>query len=1331
VKIIRGSIKNLGANITKNGVNFAIFSQTAASMDILLFDNNGIEFLQSFTLFKDDDIFHGEIIGANSTHTYGIIADGEYAPQSGNRFDNHKLLLDPYSLELTAPIKLCNEMMEFGADTKDLMPKTRIIKPKPFNGNIFKVADEDRVIYELNIKGFSALNQKIVPELRGTFLGLAAKESIEYIKSLGVNCVELMPCAAWVDERHLIQAGLKNYWGYNPICNMAPDPKLAPGGWSDVQTAVRALNDAGIEVILDVVFNHSGESDEYGPTISMRGLDNQNYYRLLDDKSKYANDAGTGNVLKADNEITQNLIIDSLRAWVKFGGISGFRFDLAPTMLRNWHGVDFNSSLLQKIKSDSNLKDLTLIAEPWDIGYGGYQLGNFPNEWDEWNDKYRDIMRAFWRGDAVSLGEFAQCLCGSQNIFWRKQKPKSINFITAHDGFTLRDLVSYGNKNNYANGENNNDGHNHNISCNHGAEGETDNISILNLRKKHQKNLLQSLFLSRGTPMIYMGSEFGKTQNGNNNAYCQDNEISWLDWEDFDEELFEFTKNLIAARKENAPIKALEFLDGHTQDGIYPDIIWQLPDGSSLAPHDWDDKNGKALVATLYQNGQRVLIAFNRGNDCEITLPTPRDYFEWDVVTNSASTISKIKDGKIISYGFSVLLLNETPCDKKHPVINETLDKMCDTLGIAKSWWDISGQETPAPKASIIKILSAIGMDCETEYAARNALRDYVDKFILRPLPFYASFSGDEVQEVELFTNLPKDFGLVIIDENNHQLQFDFNGEYIDATTPDGRKIKRAKIALPPLAIGRYELRRNDYPDDICRLTIAPNSCYLPETNILKGVSAQIYSLKRSEDSEFGDFTTLKETLDTIGKQGFQILAINPLHTLFANDRSKKSPYYPSDRRFLEPLYIDTKTATKSKDDYIDYQTIWAKKIKVLEAEFNNFIPTEEYETFCKSKGKALDDFAIFETLTEKFTPLPWYEWEDGFKNRDKNTLNHFANKNSKRIEFFKYLQFRCNKELAAATNNNAKIARDLAIGSAPMGCENWCEQELTAQGVSIGAPPDPLGPQGQVWGLPPKNPLAMIEDGFRNIATLFRANMEYAGALRIDHALGLSRQFWIPSGMNGCDGTYVKFPFRHLLNELKLESNRAKCLIIAEDLGTVPNGFREAMEDATALSYKVIPFEKSYDGFKSPSEYPFLSLACAATHDLPPIKGWWEAIDLKERFALGLYDKTEFETAMDARESEKIALISTLKNQALLDMNFETTHISPQIMAAIHGFLGKTNSLLKVIQLEDLAGETIPINLPGTDKERRNWQKYIKPTLKEIFSDKNEWSKTILSALP
>ena len=391
---------------------------------------------------------------------------------------------------------------------------------------------EDTILYELHVKGFTKSHPDVPEALRGTFKGLACEAAITHLTRLGVTAVELMPCAAWIDERHLTRLGLANYWGYNPIALMAPDPRLAPGGWDEVREAVAALHRAGIEVIVDVVFNHTGEGDEFGPTLSLRGLDNATYYRLRPDAPRhYVNDAGCGNILAMDRAPVARLALDALRAWAEFGGVDGFRFDLATTLARRTEGFDAQAPFLAALLQDPVLRELKLIAEPWDIGPGGYQLGKFPGPFAEWNDRFRDCVRRFWRGDDIGVGELATRVAGSRDFFEAHRRPsRSINFVTAHDGFTLRDLVSYSRKRNDANGEDNRDGTNENFSWNNGVEGETDDDAILAARGKDQRNLLASLLLARGTPMLSMGAELGQTQAGNNNAYAQDNETAWLDW---------------------------------------------------------------------------------------------------------------------------------------------------------------------------------------------------------------------------------------------------------------------------------------------------------------------------------------------------------------------------------------------------------------------------------------------------------------------------------------------------------------------------------------------------------------------------------------------------------------------------------------------------------------------------------------------------------------------------------------------------------------------------------------------------------------------------------
>ena len=423
---------------------------------------------------------------------------------------------------------------------------------------------EDTILYELHVKGFTKSHPDVPEALRGTFKGLAHEAAIAHLTRLGVTAVELMPCAAWIDERHLTGLGLSNYWGYNPIALMAPDPRLAPGGWEEVREAVAALHRAGIEVIVDVVFNHTGEGDELGPTLSLRGLDNATYYRLRSDAPRhYVNDAGCGNILAMDRAPVLRLALDALRAWAEFGGVDGFRFDLATTLARRTEGFDAQAPFLAALLQDPVLRELKLIAEPWDIGPGGYQLGKFPGPFAEWNDRFRDCIRRFWRGDDIGVGELATRVAGSRDFFEAHRRPsRSINFITAHDGFTLRDLVSYSRKRNDANGEDNRDGTNENFSWNNGVEGETGDDAILAARGKDQRNLLASLLLARGTPMLSMGAELGQTQAGNNNAYAQDNETAWLDWSAADRGLLAFTREPDRAAQKLSRADARQLSDG-------------------------------------------------------------------------------------------------------------------------------------------------------------------------------------------------------------------------------------------------------------------------------------------------------------------------------------------------------------------------------------------------------------------------------------------------------------------------------------------------------------------------------------------------------------------------------------------------------------------------------------------------------------------------------------------------------------------------------------------------------------------------------------------------
>ena len=653
-----GSPEPLGATPTATGANFAVFSAHAEAIHVCLYDGAGEVELRRIRLpSRSGDVHHGHIEGVGPGDRYGLRAEGPWRPEAGQRFNVAKLLVDPYALAIDRPFALADAMFDarrLGAatdtiDSGPFVPKAVVTAPPagPAPRLAAPVAWDRQVIYELNVRGFSKLNPAIPEALRGTFAGLGHPASIAHLKRLGVTTVELLPVAAWLDERHLPPLGLTNYWGYNPVAWMAPDPRLAPGGFAEVAEAVAALHAAGIAVILDVVFNHSGESDHLGPTVSMRGLDNAGYYRLQpDDAALYVNDAGTGNILACDRPPVLRLVMDAMRVWVERAGIDGFRFDLATTLARRVEGFDPAAPLLAAIEQDPLLRELILIAEPWDIGPGGYQLGHFPAGWGEWNDRYRDTVRRFFRGDAGMIGDLATRLAGSADIFAPRHRglDRSVNFVTAHDGFTLADLVAHANKHNDANGEQNRDGTDDNKSWNNGVEGASADPAIAARRGADIRALLMTLVFSRGTPMLAMGDELGRSQQGNNNAYAQDNATTWLDWASADDDLIAFTARLLAIRAAHPVLRAPRPLTGRVVgDSGMPDVVWIGEEGRALTAEGWSDRERRTLGMVLFEpeTGDRLCLLLHGGDgSSSVTLPPPRPGRSWQKVVGSLEMAS-------------------------------------------------------------------------------------------------------------------------------------------------------------------------------------------------------------------------------------------------------------------------------------------------------------------------------------------------------------------------------------------------------------------------------------------------------------------------------------------------------------------------------------------------------------------------------------------------------------------------------------------------------------------------------------------------------------------
>ena len=608
----------MGAIAGEDGVTFAVFSRHGERIDLCLFDETGEAEIARLPLpCRSGDIHHGLLPGAGPGLRYALRADGPWQPERGLRFDAMKLLVDPYATWVDRAFRWDPRLAQRGLDTADLVPRGIVGGAQPAATG--KQERAPAFIYELAVKSFTMRHPAVPERIRGTLAALCEPAVIDHIRSLGVSHVELMPVAAWLDERHLPPLGLSNAWGYNPVNFFALDPRLAPGGVADLANLCATYAQAGIGIILDIVLNHTAESDEVGATISLRGLDNAVYYRhAMEDPGRLINDTGCGHTLALDRAPVVRMAMDALRHSRRLG-VAGFRFDLGTVMGRSETGYSQDAPLFAAIGQDPDLSQAILIAEPWDIGPGGYRLGEFPAPFAEWNGRYRDDVRRFWRGDAGLAGAVATRLAGSADLFAARHRgpQASVNFIAAHDGFTLADLVSHASKHNEANGEGNRDGENENHSWNNGAEGPTGDPAILAARDRDRRALLATLFLSRGVPMLTAGDEFGRTQHGNNNAYCQDNAAFWLDWEGANRDLAAFVAELAMVRAEHPLLSASTFLTGA---GNPLDARWLKPDGTPIADAEWDRLDAFGLL--LNGNGKTLLIAVNRSrNDVALSLP--------------------------------------------------------------------------------------------------------------------------------------------------------------------------------------------------------------------------------------------------------------------------------------------------------------------------------------------------------------------------------------------------------------------------------------------------------------------------------------------------------------------------------------------------------------------------------------------------------------------------------------------------------------------------------------------------------------------------------------
>jgi isoamylase len=693
----------LGATWLGNGVNFALFSEHATSVDLCLFDSMEAreENVRIPVTEHTDQVWHIFLPEAQPGQIYGYRVSGPYEPEIGMRFNSSKLLLDPYAKAIAGRVDWGDEMYGYvvGGEKEDLtrdfrddawgMPKAVVID-NAFNWDGDRKLGRplaESIIYEVHVKGFTKLCPNVPPELRGTYAGLGSTWAIDYFKHLGVTAVELLPAHARVDDEALVDRGLTNYWGYNTIGFFAPEARYSSSGdrggqVNEFKGMVRNLHAAGIEVILDVVYNHTAEGNHLGPTLAFRGIDNIASYRLRPENPRFYLDfTGTGNTFNLLHPRTLQLVMDSLRYWVLEMRVDGFRFDLATTLARDANGVNKLHAFFESIHQDPVLSQVKLIAEPWDVGEGGYQVGNFPVLWAEWNGKYRDAIRSFWKGDEGKIGEVAYRLTGSPDLYQHdgKRPYASINFVTSHDGFTLTDLVSYNEKHNEANGEKNHDGDNNNHSWNHGVEGPTDDPEINALRERQRRNFLTTLFISQGVPMLLGGDEFARTQNGNNNAYCQDNEISWLNWEKRDEKqnaLFEFTRRLIQLRHQHPVFRRPKFFQGRRIRGSeIKDVMWFNPGGNEMSEEDWGLPFARCLgmmlsgdtIDVLNFQGEPIrddtfLFLINAHYETISFLLPGQERIEWQLLIDTATESGFLAEAKSFASGDELPVIDRGAC---------------------------------------------------------------------------------------------------------------------------------------------------------------------------------------------------------------------------------------------------------------------------------------------------------------------------------------------------------------------------------------------------------------------------------------------------------------------------------------------------------------------------------------------------------------------------------------------------------------------------------------------------------------------------------------------
>jgi glycogen operon protein len=1372
----------LGAHVDGDGINVAVWSRHANAIELCVFDATGTHEIARHPLpGRTGDVRHGRLRGAGPGLVYGLRAHGPYAPREGHRFNPHKLLLDPHARELVGAFRWDDAVLGYQAghphgcdsfdvrDSAPFVPKARVPAPHP------PAADRppkpgrpwgETVLYELHVKGYTATHPRIQAGARGTVEALAHPESIAHLRGLGVTAVELLPIAAWLDELHLVRRGLANYWGYNPIAFTAIQPALAgPRGLAAMRDAVDALHAAGIEVILDVVFNHTGEGDERGPTLSLRGLDNASYY--VPDPQRpggYRNLSGCGNTLAAWTPQVGALILEALRFWAGEVGVDGFRFDLASAIARGPDGgFDPHLPWIRALREDPLLARCKLIAEGWDCE--GHFVGGFPAGWSEWNDRYRDDVRRFWLGRAHGVGALATRLAGSSDLFGAHGRgpAASIDYVTAHDGFTLADTVSYSHRRNHANGEGNRDGHAHEVADGGGAEGPTEDRTILARRARRVRAMLATLMLSRGVPMLRAGDEFGATQHANNNAYCQDGPLTWLSWPDAPDgpaagdgdadgaaaragdgaadptaggvdpeatraDLRGLVGTLARLRAAWPCLRAEWFLSGSPSPDAdaLTDVAWLREDGEPMAAHDWHDGNRRALAVRLDAGvpapgapHDRVWIGLAAAEGpTRFVLPPVPQADGWIRVLDTAHPQAALEVGparEILVEGPAVVV--------------------CAAGAIARAERARWRRGVPAallvpaddPTAALEMVLADTDLPADVSIGSGRATGPGAEVAI-RPIHVRVDAASSAV---------------------------------LASAAVDGEVLRRRRVRLPrPLPPGAHPLCWPRAPTGAGSPSSAPRAsghawahpprCHLPEPLRRApggwALSVQLYGLASAQSWGIGDFADLAALGVRAAGLGAAGLLVSPVHAPSFGWPDRGSPYSPSSRLALNPLFVSLPRAARAfpaprfdawvaRDDVgaaidaaraaptVDHRAVTALKRAGLERLWLDLLATagtaragaaeQAFRAWLADAMPRLRGHLLFEALADVHGVADRRAWPAGFEHPDTDAVRAFEHEHAERVRFHGFVlglaerQWREAGDAMRSAGAPIGPIADLAVGADPAGAATWSRPAVVAEAFEIGAPPDAFAADGQAWGLPPWAPEALAEGGHAPFVELLRATMAGAGGLRIDHVMALERLFWVRRGGRPADGAYVAYPLEDLLRIVVAESARARCLVIGEDLGTVRPGLRERLATAGVLSYKVAWFERASDGtLADPGSLPALAAVSASTHDLPTIDGWVLALDVDERERLGAIDAGTAARLRAGRRDDVARLEAGLARAGCG---------GEDLVERLHRWLAASSCRLAIVQLEDVAGLRRQPNLPGTPDVAPNWRQPLPVRLEAL----------------